>query len=304
MGKNKKDIKLYSWLLYWTLVLALVVFAIIQVFKTELIAYLFGGLFVIIGLSRIAPFVINNNKLIKWLNFGDLVLNIGVGAAVIVFASKFGESNFLPILIGSVFFVNGAIHFFSVSVEGGKNYPALVFFMNLIELTFGTYIIFTKDMDVNILRFVILGCLIGVALIFFVFGYNSFMTYYLKVNHMTKEEFKKARKENKKNKKEKKNDDDNLENEALKVDPTLEYDEEPKDEVKEEVKEEPKEEQFAEEEPQEQPQEEVNEESSEEQPNDESNDSSMEEPVEIEKDYMEDRFVKLDDLINEKKNDN
>lgn len=302
MEKGKRKLKDFIWLLFWTLTLAFIVLGILQVFKVELIAYIFGGIFVVIALSKIAPFIIIKNKLIKWINFIAIILNVFVGVMAIIFASDFDSGSFVTVVIGLMFFLDGAIHFFGLSQPESSNVKDgsyLIFLINLIILTFGAYILFTRDMDVDKLRFVVLGVLTISSLILFYFGYKSFINYYLLVNNMTMDEFKQRRKYAKLAKK-KKTKMDEIENELLSIDPTLssseDLDEKEKDEEQEEELEDAKEVILDDDE--------TTKEKLEEKENDSLDTLDEDEEHQETKNYMEDQFVKLDDLIKEKKGKN
>ena len=291
MDNSKRKLSDIKWLLYWFVCLSLVTFGVIQMFMPEIITYIFGGIFIVFGVTRIIPFIKIKHKAIKWINFSEMIIDFALGIILYIFVSEITDKKLFVYLIGGAFYLRGFVHFLTITLSD-NNRSIYEFIMNILILTFGTYILFVNGFDLLVLRFIMLGVYVIIAFILFLMGYSSYIKYYCLVNEITMEEYKKKKTANKsikqkqvkeKKEKEPKVKKDEIENEALKIDPTIDN---TFDEINKPTIEEEKEEDI----------EDIEE-------IDEEDHSLYDDEIEEEENnrYHEDEFINLDDLLKEKK---
>ena len=225
-----KFLEKYKWLYIWIFALLLIACGVFQVLKPEYITYVYGGALIFLSLTMIKPFIVLKKPLVKWITFSGMIIEVVSGVLFIIFKEKIDAIPTFSYCIGAMFYIHGLIHFFSVSMGFVKPQYA-VFFSNMIILTAGAFVAFSKS-DNSVLKYVNLGVLIALAIINVLVGIREFFYYILDNLQMTKDEYIEKKRQNrlaKKNannksridKKEQKEKEAMMENEALKFDPTV-----------------------------------------------------------------------------------
>lgn len=198
-------LKKYVWVVEWITTALLIVLGIIAVVEKTILLYTFGILFIIFGLFRIIPLLkTTNSKLVKWLLFGETIIDILSGGTLLFLAIKNAETgNYIGYIIGGVIYLRGFIHFLSTSL---KDEPSNLvnFFFHIIMLTIGTVVITKGGFDKNLLAWLFLIVIVICAIILGVKGYRDYNNYRnnlsceSKLKKLNKEESKSDKKKDKK----------------------------------------------------------------------------------------------------------
>ena len=129
-------LKKYVWVVEWITTALLIVLGIIAVVEKTILLYTFGILFIIFGLFRIIPLLkTTSSKLVKWLLFGETLVDILSGGVLLFLAIKNLETgNYVGYIIGGVLYLRGFIHFLSTSL---KDEPSNLvnFFFHIVLIT-------------------------------------------------------------------------------------------------------------------------------------------------------------------------
>lgn len=198
-------LKKYVWVVEWITTALLIVLGIIAVVEKTILLYTFGILFIIFGLFRIIPLLkTTNSKLVKWLLFGETIIDILSGGTLLFLAIKNAETgNYIGYIIGGVLYLRGFIHFLSTSL---KDEPSNLvnFFFHIIMLTIGTVVITKGGFDKNLLAWLFLIVIVICAIILGVKGYRDYSNYRnnlsceSKLKKLNKEDSKSDKKKDKK----------------------------------------------------------------------------------------------------------
>lgn len=138
----KKYLKQYSWVWEWFAAAILISFAITAVIRNEFLVYAFGSIFIIFALFRIIPLIkTTESKLIKWLNFLEMLIDVGAGLCLFIFAEKLnGTQNIFGYIVGGILYLRGVMHFLATSI---KSEPTTMthFVINIALISVGAVII-------------------------------------------------------------------------------------------------------------------------------------------------------------------
>ena len=138
----KKYLKQYVWVWEWFAAAILISFAITAVIKNEFLVYAFGAIFVIFALFRIVPLIqTTDSKLIKWLNFLEMLIDVAAGVCLFAFSEKIKEAqNLFGYIVGGVLYLRGVMHFLATSI---KSEPTTLthFVINIALISVGAVII-------------------------------------------------------------------------------------------------------------------------------------------------------------------
>lgn len=171
-------LKKYVWVVEWIATALLIVLGIIAVVEKTILLYTFGILFIILGLFRIIPLLkTTSSKLVKWLLFGETLLDILSGGVLLFLAIKNSETgNYVGYIIGGVLYLRGFIHFLSTSL---KDEPSNLvnFFFHIVLLTIGTIVITKGGFDKVLLAWLFLIVIAICALILAIKGYRDYSNY-------------------------------------------------------------------------------------------------------------------------------
>lgn len=140
-------LKQYVWVWEWFAAAILVSFAITSVIRTEFLVFAFGCIFIIFGLFRVVPLIkTTESKLMKWLTFAEMMIEVFAGVALFVWSNKMNGTNgeeaspLFGYIVGAVLYIRGFMHFLGTSV---KNEPTTFvgFLVNIALITVATIII-------------------------------------------------------------------------------------------------------------------------------------------------------------------
>lgn len=151
MGKLKQ----YIWVWEWFASAILIAFAITTLVKEDLIYYMFGSIFIIFGFFRVVPLIrTTESKLIKWLSFSEMIVDVAGGALLFVFSSRQQyDSPLFGYLVGAVLYFRGFMHFLATSIKSEPT-TFLGFLVNIILLTLGTIIIFNGGFSITTFKYI------------------------------------------------------------------------------------------------------------------------------------------------------
>ena len=171
-------LKKYVWVVEWIATALLIVLGIIAVVEKTILLYTFGILFIILGLFRIIPLLkTTSSKLVKWLLFGETLVDILSGGVLLFLAIKNSETgNYVGYIIGGVLYLRGFIHFLSTSL---KDEPSNLvnFFFHIVLITIGTIVITKGGFDKVLLAWLFLIVIAICALILAIKGYRDYSNY-------------------------------------------------------------------------------------------------------------------------------
>lgn len=137
-----KKLKQYVWVFEWFAAAILVAFAITAVIKNEFLIYAFASIFLVFAIFRVVPLVrTTSSKLIKWLNVGEMIVDVAVAIALFVFSEKIQETgNLFGYLVGGVIYLRGFMHFFATSLKGEPT-TYIGFLANILLVSVGAVVI-------------------------------------------------------------------------------------------------------------------------------------------------------------------
>ena len=180
----KEFFKKYNWLCEFIAAGALLALTIVLPFEkgVDLVYYLVGSLFLVFSIYRVYPILKRDKKWILRIVFiVEALLFLSLGLTIIVVGSKDPEKaeelkKVLGYLIGTGFFVRGAVFFLGTSVftESGD---WITYFLHLVLLTFGVVIFTRGGFSASALRWAIFGILLAVIIFIVIFGVRHFMVY-------------------------------------------------------------------------------------------------------------------------------
>ena len=180
----KEFFKKYNWLCEFIAAGALLALAIVLPFEkgVDLVYYLVGSLFLVFSIYRVYPILKRDKKWILRIVFiVEALLFLSLGLTIIIVGSKDPEKaeelkKVLGYLIGTGFFVRGAVFFLGTSVftESGD---WITYFLHLVLLTFGVVIFTRGGFSASALRWAIFGILLAVIIFIVIFGVRHFMVY-------------------------------------------------------------------------------------------------------------------------------
>ncbi|MDD4000099.1 MAG: hypothetical protein PHX62_04300 [Bacilli bacterium] len=187
----KSFFKKYLWLFEFigvAIILAVGVFAFV---KQEVFLYITGFALIIFGLLRVIPLIKTTKDLVlKIVYTVEIVFNIVAGVLLIVEGGKGDEynENLMRYLVGAVFYVRGAIYFYSTVIRKEAT-DYLKFFVHLLLITLGVIIFVTSFFTVKNMAWVVLVLAILSAIFIGFSGYKNYKNY--RYEGLAREETKK-----------------------------------------------------------------------------------------------------------------
>ncbi len=208
-----KLFKKYDWLIEFISAALLLAAGVVVIFVDAVILYITGALFVIMGIFRIVPLLKSTkDKLMKYLLLVEIILEVVAGCYLFYMGTQnetVGKG--YGYIVGSVFYIHGLTHFVATSLRNEPN-TTLNFFVNIILLTLGVFIISYGKIDANLMRYIIAGLLV-VCILFLCFrGARHYGNYRgeLVAKNETKLLAKKLKEEKKQEKKNRKSKNEEL----------------------------------------------------------------------------------------------
>lgn len=169
-----KTIKKYIWLFEWIAASIILAVGFVIGFVDGVVLIATGISLVLIALLRSIPLIKTlKDKLMKWINFGEILINIIVGIVMIVLAinswkedSEIVLGNVYGYLLGGVLFLRGVVYFIGTSFRD-EHTDITKFIANLLFLSVGVWFI-SRPTDEKTLGYFVLGiaCLCALFIIF------------------------------------------------------------------------------------------------------------------------------------------
>ena len=170
-----KTIKKYLWLWEYIGVALVIIVGVIAKFVDGALLAIVGSTFIILGLLRMIPLLKTTlDKVLKWIYFLEIVVNVIAGVLLIYFALEKKElKELFGYLIGGVLYLRGLIYFYATSLRH-EDTDRPKFIAHVIFITIGTVIIARGGFAPEYLGWIILA----IALISGIFiGYSGYQHY-------------------------------------------------------------------------------------------------------------------------------
>lgn len=160
-----KLLKNFGWMLKIISAIFILVLAFVFITRSntpQLILITVGGIFVLLGLVRVIPLLkTTNNKVLRSVFFLEIVLDIGVGVALLVLMNKasFYESPWFGRLTGAVLYLRGIVHLMAIVLFKSKN-DLVLFWFHIVLLTAGVYLVSSGTNVKNVITFIFILAII------------------------------------------------------------------------------------------------------------------------------------------------
>lgn len=175
----KKLISNYLWLLCFIGAAFVITMSIFIKVLPETIYYIVGILTCLLGVFRVVPLIKTTfDKGIKWVFFGETIIDLVVGIIFIVLGTKKDADikNIFGYLLGGVLYLRGFIHLLSCAVSKQKE-SIVLFLVHIIVLTIGAFIFANKGFSIDDLTWFLFALGIICALFFIYDGYKRYKNY-------------------------------------------------------------------------------------------------------------------------------
>ena len=188
-----KAIKRYGWLLEWISAAILLAVGILVVVEKQIILYITGVVFILMGLLRIIPLIkTTEDKLSKYLFAAEVFIEVICGAFLIFMGTE-GKTvgKVYGYIVGAVFYLRGFTHFLATSL---KNEPStkVSFFANMVLLTLGVYLFAYGKINSKVMGWIIFAILILCVIFLCIKGVKDYTNY--RGNLVTEHQTKKLKK--------------------------------------------------------------------------------------------------------------
>ena len=184
-----KAIKRYGWLLEWISAAILLAMGIVIVIEKQIILYITGVVFILMGLLRVIPLIkTTEDKLTKYLFAAEVIIEVICGAYLIYMGTE-GKvvGKVYGYIVGSVFYLRGFTHFLATSLRGEPS-TKINFFANMFILTLGVFIFAYGKINSKIMGWIIFAILMLCVIFLCVKGVKDYTNYRgnLVTEHKTK----------------------------------------------------------------------------------------------------------------------
>lgn len=174
----KKYLKQYVWVWEWFAAAILISFAITAVIKNEFLVYAFGAIFIVFALFRVIPLIrTTESKLIRWLTFLEMLIDVAAGVCLFAFAEKLKDAqNLFGYIVGGILYLRGVMHFLATSI---KSEPTTLthFVINIALISVGAVIIARGGFNPQALAWFFFGVIVICVLVLIWRGIVDYKNY-------------------------------------------------------------------------------------------------------------------------------
>ena len=178
-----KSIKKYLWLFEWIAASLVLALGLVVGFVDGVVLVATGISLVLIAILRIVPlFKTLKDKLMKWINLIEILLNIAIGALMIYLAFSSWNSGeeivlgeVFGYLLGGILFMRGVVFFIGTSFRS-EHTDVMKFITNLVFLSLGVWFV-ARPTDEKTLGYFILVIACLCALFIIIDGIKNYNNY-------------------------------------------------------------------------------------------------------------------------------